>query len=108
MPGALLKVPSALRPSESKSKLSRLQDLTTTLKSDEYEDALRSVLEELYELVGRPVINERSCLPALTPKAERIVGAHEIPEHRSFHSEPRLGHAAHHLLRSVRVIVPVQ
>ena len=33
-----------------------LRNASTTLESDEYEDTLRSVLEELYELVGRPVI----------------------------------------------------
>jgi hypothetical protein len=34
----------------------RLRNASTTLESDECEVALRSVLEELYELVGRPVI----------------------------------------------------
>jgi len=42
------------------ARANRLQDqlleARKDLESDKYEDALRSVLKELYELVGRPVI----------------------------------------------------
>ena len=60
----LYNFPSSLLPMSNDfdfyARANRLQDqlleARKDLESDKYEDALRSVLKELYELVGRPVI----------------------------------------------------
>ena len=69
-PPSLIPTPDDFYSRANKMQHLLLEERTKGLESDKYEDALRSVLKELYDLIGRPVIKRLNELSV--PEQSRV------------------------------------